>query len=104
MSIAIAANRPVAEAGSMSRRRYANGRAALKRLAYRSGALGALHRLRNRRRLTVAMFHRVLPETSPQWRDADPTYTVSDRLFVEVLAFFRRHYNVVPLEAVLAAA
>jgi len=75
----------------------------LKWLAYRSGALGAIHRFRNREHLTVAMFHRVLPETSPEWQGADPTYTVSDRLFSECLDFFKRHYTVVPLEALLAA-
>lgn len=80
-----------------------NARSALKWLAYHSGALGAIHRLRNRDRLTVVMFHRVLPDTSPEWRGADPTYTVSDRLFSECLDFFKRQYTVVPLEALLAA-
>jgi peptidoglycan/xylan/chitin deacetylase (PgdA/CDA1 family) len=79
-------------------------RAMLKRLAYRSRAIGVLHRLRNRGHLTVAMFHRVLPRDSAEWSSADPTYTVSDRLFAECLQFFKRHYNVVSLPSLLAAA
>jgi peptidoglycan/xylan/chitin deacetylase (PgdA/CDA1 family) len=64
-----------------------------KRLAYRTGALGLWHRWTNRRRLTVLTFHRVLPEGDPRWKDADPTWTVSSRLFAQCLAFLRRHYH-----------
>jgi len=78
-------------------------RAVLKWVAYRIGALSAIHRMRNVRRLTVVMFHRVLPEMSSQWSTADPTYTVSERLFSECLDFFRRHYAVISLETLLAA-
>lgn len=64
-------------------------------MAYASGALGALHRLRNRRSLTVAMFHRVLPESDPRWGYSDPEYTISTPIFARCLEFFREHYNVI---------
>lgn len=75
----------------------------LRRLAYASGALGALHRLRDRNRLTVVMFHRVLSLGDPRWAGADPEYTISDTLFAEALEFLRRHYSVVSLDQVLDA-
>ncbi len=77
--------------------------ALLKRLLYRTGALGLLHRLRNRRTLTVVMFHRVLAPDDPRWASCDPDYTLRDDLFRDCLAFFRRHYHVVSLDQVLAA-
>lgn len=77
--------------------------ALLKSLVYRSGALGLYHRLRNRRTLTVIMFHRVLAPDDPRWASCDPDYTLRDDLFRDCLAFFRRHYNVVSLDQVLAA-
>ncbi len=75
-----------------------------KRIAYRSGLLSAIHRLRNRARLTVVMFHRVLVPGSPGWRDADPDYTVSDQHFTECLRFFKRHYSVISQADLVAAA
>ena len=51
----------------------------------------------------VAMFHRVLPRGGPRWEQAEPAYTISDRVFVECLEFFRRYYTVVSLDDVLAA-
>lgn len=76
-------------------------RHALRTLAYRTGALGAYHRLRNGPTLTVAMFHRVLPQR--RQGGADPEYTVSAELFAQCLDFFSRHYSVVDLDTVLAA-
>jgi hypothetical protein len=76
---------------------------AIKTLIYRSGLLPAWHHWRARSTLTVAMFHRVLARGGPRWEQAEPAYTVSDRLFVECLEFFRRHYSVVSLDDVLAA-
>jgi peptidoglycan/xylan/chitin deacetylase (PgdA/CDA1 family) len=75
----------------------------VKRALYRSGALDAWHRRRNRDRLTVIMFHRVLAETDPRWPTSDPEYTLPEHLFLASLGFFRRHYNVVALDDVLAA-
>ena len=75
----------------------------LLRLAYRSGLMGAYHRWANRDTLTVIMFHRVLAPGDPRAAGADADYTVSDSLFREALAFFRRHYHVVDLAAVRAA-
>ena len=65
---------------------------------YRAGILGGYHRIRNRRRLTVVMFHRVLDEQDSRWCSADPTWTVSTRLFGECLEFFQAHYHVIGLE------
>jgi len=67
----------------------------------RLGLLAAFHRLVNRDTLTVVMFHRVLPPGA--MAGADPDYTVSDSLFSQCLAFFRRHYTIVGLDEVLAA-
>jgi len=76
---------------------------ALRKLAYDTGALGALHRLAHRNCLTVVMFHRVLSPRDPRWAGADPEYTISDTLFAEALDFLRRHYSVVSLYQVLDA-
>ncbi len=78
-------------------------KSALKRALYASGALDAWHRRRNRERLTVIMFHRVLSPADPRWAEADPEYTISDQLFGQVLGFFKRHYHPVSLEQLLAA-
>lgn len=75
----------------------------VKRALYRSGLLGLYHRLRNRRALTVIMFHRVLTEQDPRWATCDPDYTLEAGLLEQCLAFFRRHYNVVSTAQVLAA-
>jgi len=74
-----------------------------KKALYASGALDAWHRRRNRDRLTVIMFHRVLSTRDPRWAHSDPEYTLSDELFGQTLDFFKRHYNVVALADVLAA-
>ena len=72
-------------------------------LSYAVGSLGFYHLLFNRPRLTVAMFHRVLPRSSPEWADADGAYTLDTDIFDQCLGFFARHYTVVSLEQVLAA-
>lgn len=76
---------------------------AVQRALYRSGALHAYHRRRNRDRLTVVMFHRVLAPSDPRWPTADPEYSLRDDLFAACLGFFRRHYHLVGLDDVLAA-
>ncbi|WP_187471216.1 polysaccharide deacetylase family protein [Luteimonas viscosa] len=75
----------------------------VKRALYRSGLLGLYHRLRNRRALTVIMFHRVLTQEDPRWASCDPDYTLEAGLFERCLDFFRRHYNVVSVDQVMAA-
>lgn len=75
----------------------------IKRSLYASGALDAWHRRRNRDRLTVIMFHRVVARTDPRWATSDPEYTLPDDVFAACLAFFKRHYNVVALDDVIAA-
>ncbi|MEZ4403794.1 MAG: DUF2785 domain-containing protein [Kofleriaceae bacterium] len=76
---------------------------ALQRALYYSGALDAYHRRRNRARLTVVMFHRVLAPTDPRWATADPEYSLRDDLFAACLDFFKRHYRVVTVDDVWAA-
>jgi peptidoglycan/xylan/chitin deacetylase (PgdA/CDA1 family) len=75
----------------------------VKRGLYLSGSLDAWHRRRNRDRLTVIMFHRVVSERDARWGTSDPEYTISDTLFGETLRFFRRHYSIVSLAQVLDA-
>ncbi len=75
----------------------------LKQALYYSGALEVYHRRRNRDRLTVVMFHRVLALSDPRWPTADPEYSLRDDLFADCLDFFKRHYHVVALDDVLAA-
>lgn len=75
----------------------------LKKLLYGSGLLGLYHRLRNRRTLTVIMFHRVLDPGDPRWASCDPDYTLAADLFARCLEFFGRHFNVVGAAQVLAA-
>lgn len=75
----------------------------IKTLAYRTGALGLYHRIRNHRQLTVAMFHRVLPADDARHAGADPEWTMTPESFRHCLDFFRRHYTVVTPEQVFAA-
>lgn len=75
----------------------------VKKCLYGSGLLGLFHRLRNRRTLTVIMFHRVIDPADPRWASCDPDYTLDTALFDRCLAFFARHYNIVSVDDVLAA-
>jgi peptidoglycan/xylan/chitin deacetylase (PgdA/CDA1 family) len=75
----------------------------VKKFLYGSGLLGLYHRFRNRRTLTVVMFHRVLDPADPRWASCDPDYTLETRLFDRCLDFFRRHYTIVSADDVLAA-
>jgi len=72
-------------------------------LLYRSGAFGLFHRLRNRHTLTVVVFHRVLKREDPRVRTAFAEWTIEDEAFDACLAFFRRHFNLVSLDDVMAA-
>jgi peptidoglycan/xylan/chitin deacetylase (PgdA/CDA1 family) len=73
----------------------------LKLLLYRTRALAAYHQVRNRRALTVAMFHRVLAASDPRAAAADWTWTVSDEFFQDCLRFFVKHYHVVAIQDLL---
>lgn len=75
----------------------------VKKSLYGSGLLGLYHRFRNRRSLTVIMFHRVIDPSDPRWASCDPDYTLDAGLFERCLDFFQRHYNVVSTADVLAA-
>lgn len=69
---------------------------------FRAGPLAAYHRARNRRVLTVIMFHRVLDRGDRRWAYCDPEYTIAGDLFAQCLAFFTAHYHVVSIDDVLA--
>lgn len=71
---------------------------------YRSGVLGAWHRRRNRQALTVLMFHRVLPAQSDALARSEREFAFSLPGFQKTLDFVARHYNVVDLAQVKAAA
>lgn len=71
-------------------------------MAYRSGLLGLVHRLRNRNTLTVFMFHRVLPADSTAYARAEQEYTFTREGFGQCLDFIRKHYNVVDLDKLKA--
>lgn len=75
----------------------------VKRVLYGSGLLGLYHGLRNRRTLTVIMLHRVLERADPRWASCDPDYTLEAGLLDRCIAFFKRHYNIVSVDDVLAA-
>jgi hypothetical protein len=70
----------------------------LRTALYRSGALGAWHRWRNRRALTVLMFHRVLPNDDPAFPLAEREFTFTLDGFRRTLDFVQRHYSVVSLD------
>lgn len=74
---------------------------ALKQAASYSGALRLYHKLRNRHVLTVLMFHRVLPAKEAEKQQADPVYTVDDRLLAEIGRFISAHYTIVSLRQVI---
>lgn len=67
----------------------------LRSLAYHSGLLGLVHRLRNRQTLTVFMFHRVLPADSMAYKHAEREFTFSVAGFARCLDFIDKHYTVV---------
>lgn len=71
---------------------------ALRTALYRCGVLGSCHRWRNRRALTVLMFHRVLPASEPDFELAQREFTFTLEGFRRTLDFIQRHYNVVSLE------
>lgn len=74
----------------------------LRALAYASGVLGLIHRVRNRRTLTVFMFHRVLPADSAAYHCAEREFTFTVEGFGRTLDFILRHYNVVSHAAIEA--
>lgn len=77
---------------------------AVKKLLYRSGALDRFHRRRNKHALTVVMYHRVIAPTDPRFATCDPEYSLSAPLFEDTLRFFRKHYHVISMDQLLAAA
>lgn len=75
----------------------------IRQFAYDLGLMGGLHRLRNRRTLTVFMFHRVLPRDSLAYHHAEKEFTFSVDGFERALDFIAKHYRVVDHDAVKTA-
>ncbi|MDO9450588.1 MAG: hypothetical protein Q7J21_08895, partial [Rugosibacter sp.] len=74
----------------------------LRKLLYRTGVLGLTHRLRNRRTLTVFMFHRVLPKQSVEYQNAEKEFTFTVEGFRQCLDFIQQHYHLVSQAEVTA--
>ncbi len=70
---------------------------------YWTGMFGLFHRWRNSNTLTVLMFHRVLPEDSDFYRNAEREFTFSLEGFIRCIDFVKKHYNVIDLQTLLAA-
>jgi peptidoglycan/xylan/chitin deacetylase (PgdA/CDA1 family) len=70
-------------------------KSALRVLAYQTGLLGLIHRIRNRNTLTVFMFHRVLPSDSTEYACAEREFTLSQMSFSQCIDFIDKHFNVV---------
>ena len=75
----------------------------LKNWMYRTGFLGTYHRFKNRKQLTVVMFHRVLPACDSRYAGADPEWTMTPDSFSRCLHFFKRHYHVVSPDQAFSA-
>lgn len=71
---------------------------------YRSGGLRLYHGVRNRETLTVVLFHRVLPFDASLPRGRWPAWTVTPAFFEQCVEFFERHYAVIGLDRIHAAA
>lgn len=74
----------------------------LRKLLYRTGVLGLMHRLRNRHTLTVFMFHRVLPKQSAEYQTAEKEFAFTVEGFGQCLDFIQSHYHVVSQAEVTA--
>lgn len=75
----------------------------MRAILYHTGVLGVWHRWRNRRALTVLMFHRVLPSNDPVFPLAEREFTFTLDGFRRTLDFVQRHYRVVSLDDMEAA-
>jgi peptidoglycan/xylan/chitin deacetylase (PgdA/CDA1 family) len=69
-----------------------------KTIAVKGGGLSLYHKLKHSERLTVLMFHRVLPEHL--MGSADEEYTISTTLLECLMRFVAANYNVVDLDDV----
>jgi len=81
-----------------------NLKSGIRSLAHTVGAYRALHRGWHRDTLTVLGFHRVLPVEDDRHATAMPEFTISPEVLEEVLRFSKRHYALVPMDLVCAAA
>ena len=89
---------------STIKRQLGRGKQALKPLLWDLGYYQTKRRWLQRRTLTVAMFHRVLPLESAAYAHAEQEYAVGVQEFEQALRYFQQHYAVVSLSQVQAAA
>lgn len=75
----------------------------IKKLLYTSSILPFYHRIRNKKQLTVVVYHRVLEKTDYRWNQSDKEWSVSTGFFKDSLMFYKKHYNPVALEEVIKA-
>jgi peptidoglycan/xylan/chitin deacetylase (PgdA/CDA1 family) len=70
----------------------------LKALLYKTGVLSGLHYLLNYNKVTIVLFHRVIPKSDIRWMGANKTWSVSDTFFEQCIKLFIRHYNIISIE------
>jgi len=75
----------------------------LKQGMYSSGAIGLFHKIKNRKNLTVVMFHRVLSISDPRWQGCDLEWSIPDAIFEQCIIFFKKFYNIISLEVLLSS-
>lgn len=75
----------------------------VKRLALSAGGLPAYHRARNKKRLSVLTFHRVLARTDARWPDADKEWSLTVDQLADCVGFVKEHYAVISLDELLHA-
>ena len=75
----------------------------IKKILYTSSILPFYNRIRNKKQLTVVVYHRVLEKSDYRWRQADKEWSVSTKFFTDSLMFYKKHYNPVTLEEVINA-
>jgi peptidoglycan/xylan/chitin deacetylase (PgdA/CDA1 family) len=61
------------------------------------------HRTSHSECLTVVMFHRVLPGKERERMEADPLYTVTPELLLEIATFLKQNYAVIGIKDVISS-
>lgn len=92
----LALRQPRATPHAIAAEAHVSLKATAKHLIYRSGGLAAIRRFRQDT-LTILLLHRVLPESDPRARTADPAYTMRLDIFEGCLDAVRDWYHPVSL-------
>lgn len=75
-----------------------NLKSLVKDLTYYSGILPIYHRFKNKKSLTVVLFHRVIDKNDPRWLQCDREWSVSTDFFNQCLSFFKNHYSIITIK------